>query len=304
MTELRKNLIKIFTELSEVEQIKNREFPSRAFASVAKFLEQSDRFKVTETSVVLRNSNTNQLKVLGSSCSKVFIEYYKYGTCSRLENEPIHKSDLTNVSGIGPVKRLQLLKAGIITSDDLMKLNLPIGSVIPGTEITFTSMMSTGLKLWDKTRGVRISHAEAEEYISSFKSEVRDDIYVVGSYRRQKPTVGDIDIIMLNNGTDYSEKIVKWLDEVFVHGDTKISGIKGKTQVDIRMIDPKYLGAHLLHGTGSQEFNIKIRAYAKSLGMRLNEYGILDQNQVFHTFSTEEEIFKFLNYDYVSPEMR
>jgi DNA polymerase (family 10) len=304
MTELKSNLIKIFTQLSEIESLKGREYPSRAFSSVVKALQYYNRFKISDNTVLLRNSSTNEVKELGKSSSEIFIEYFNNGTCSRLENEPIYKSDLCNITGIGPALRSKLIKAGIYNSDDLNKLNLEIDKPIPGTDITFTSRISAGLNLWNKTHGVRITRELATQYITDFKQKVRGDIIVVGSYRRNKLTIGDIDIIMVNNGLSYKDAIIRWLDEVFVQGDTKISGIKGQTQVDIRMINQEYLGAHVLHGTGSAEFNIKVRAYAKSLGMRLNEYGILDKDNKFHTFDTEEQVFEFLGIDYVSPEMR
>jgi len=304
MTKLRAKLIEIFQKLSEIEMIKGRFYPSKAFKSVANALEICDHYSINDGIVKITNHSTGFVKMLGSSSSEVFIEYVNQNTCSRIDSDPVINSDLDKISGIGEVKRSKLIKSGIYSSKDLIKFDLKIGEVIPGTNITYTQQIDSGLKLWNKTHGVRITRDEASKYISSFKSAVTDKIYVLGSYRRNKSTIGDIDIVVVNDGIDYSTKIINWLDSVLVSGSTKIAGIKGNTQVDVRIIDEKFLGAHILHATGSQEFNIKLRAHAKSLGMRLNEYGIYDQQGIFHTFKTEQEIFDFLGVRYIPPEMR
>jgi len=304
MTQLRKDLIEVFKRLSEIERSKDRYFPSQAFKSVANALEISDHYLISGDRVIISNKKSGFTKVLGASSSEVFIEFVKSGVCSRLNNEPLYRCDLDNISGIGEAKKQILINAGITDSNKLMSLNLKVGDIIPNTNIKFTQQMHTGLILWDRTKGIRISREQAELYISDFKAKVCKDIYILGSYRRMKPTVGDLDIVIINSKINYTKKILNWLDEVLVQGETKIAGIKGQTQVDIRMIDKKYLGAHLLHGTGSQEFNIKMRAHAKSLGMRLNEYGITDKDGVFHTFDNENQIFKFLGMNYVPPELR
>jgi len=303
MTKLRQSLIQIFTDLANLESQKGRVYPSKAFKDVAYALYKVNRYKIAEK-VSIYNSDTGYSKILGHSSSAVFIEYVKYGTCSRLESDPIYSSDLDKVTGIGQVKKSILIQAGIYNSSDLLKLDLNVNQIIPGTSIKFTQQMSVGLKLWSKTHGVRITRKQADKYISSFRKCVTKDFYVLGSYRRGNSTIGDIDIVIVNDEIDYSNNIINWLDEVLVHGTTKIAGIKGKTQVDVRIIDKQFLGAHLLHGTGSQEFNIKMRAYAKSIGMRLNEYGIIDNEGVFHSFDKEDEVFKFLGLDYVPPDRR
>jgi DNA polymerase/3'-5' exonuclease PolX len=226
----------------------------------------------------------------------------------------VESSDLTNVSGIGESKAEILIKSGIDSANRLNKLNLNIGDKIPGTNITYSRNIDTGLKFYLATNNERIPRELAKDYLIDFKNYLISkkldylEIYPVGSYRRHKSTIGDIDIILTPKVGyeivgDELTQVSDWFDSLFVSGSTKVAGIKGKTQVDVRLIDRKYLGAHILHGTGSQEFNIKLRAHAKSLGYRLNEYGIVVGDELM-TFDNELDIFKYLNYQYIEPKYR
>lgn len=63
----------------------------------------------------------------------------------------------------------------------------------------------------------------------------------------------------------------------------------------------------LIHLTGSQKFNIKLRRIAKLMGYSLSEKGLrsLDENIMLEkNFHSEEEIFKFLGLNYIPPERR
>jgi len=174
--------------------------------------------------------------------------------------------------------------------------------------------MYTGVRLLQLTSGKRLPWVDANKLankiIYSVVNKVSYQFYVykLGSLRRHKDTVGDIDLVISNcdesKFEDLRNLFSKELDHLLVNGKSKISGIKSGFQVDIRFIPEKFLGCHILHGTGSADFNVKLRSHAKSLGMRLNEYGILDKIGVFHTFKNEFEVFKFLGIPYVKPNNR
>lgn len=308
-------LVRIFNQLAEIEINKGRFFPSRAFKNSANNIEKSNNYEIIGDRVKLFIND--DIVVLGCSSSEVFIDVINTGKSTRYESECHYLSDssnLTEISGIGAVKSEILIKSGISSIEDLINLKPVVNEYIPGTDINFTHNMDVGLKFWIKTRNQRIPRDKAIEYLTDFKQYIINngvenfEMYPVGSFRRQKDTVGDIDIILTSTkeheiSLNAFDVISKWFDEVYVHGETKIAGVKGNTQVDVRLIDRKYLGAHILHGTGSQEFNIKIRAHAKSLGLRLNEYGIVKDNELI-TFDKEIDVFKYLNYKYVKPQDR
>ena len=76
-------------------------------------------------------------------------------------------------------------------------------------------------------------------------------------------------------------------------------------QVDVRIVDPEQFGAALHYFTGSKEHNIEIRARAKKMGLRVNEYGVkrLETDEMVET-PTEAELFAMLGLAWVPPEMR
>ena len=63
----------------------------------------------------------------------------------------------------------------------------------------------------------------------------------------------------------------------------------------------------ILYFTGSMEFNQRMRQDQLSLGLTLNEYSLRDNKTkrvVDHIFTTEQDIFEYMNYEYVEPWLR
>ena len=75
-------------------------------------------------------------------------------------------------------------------------------------------------------------------------------------------------------------------------------------QVDLRIVLPEQLGAALLHFTGSQAHNIKLRGRAAARGWLLNEYGLFDEQGTVLAAATEEEIYAALDLQPIPPPLR
>jgi len=76
-------------------------------------------------------------------------------------------------------------------------------------------------------------------------------------------------------------------------------------QVDLRIADTPALGAMVQYFTGSQQHNIRLRDYAKTKGLSVNEYGITDlQTGIHETFSDETSLYNRLGLQYIVPERR
>jgi DNA polymerase/3'-5' exonuclease PolX len=156
---------------------------------------------------------------------------------------------------------------------------------------------------------------------------------VVGSIRRKRPEVNDIDIIAipmprLDVSSDQVwraiprtlfEKlkavIVKrgdWLITVTIPGhdsDLTQTWFQGKeplnqVQVDIYRATDETWGVLELIRTGSKEHNVKLCAYALMHHMMLSAArGVMKQGTVIAS-RTEQEIFDALGIQYVPPEQR
>lgn len=112
---------------------------------------------------------------------------------------------------------------------------------------------------------------------------------VCGSYRRQKPTCADLDILVKCESLYWFEEPpfcdIRW------RGDKKISFIYNEVPVDIKAVPEESWGAGLLHHTGNNLFNIYLRSQAKKKGLKLNEYGLFwRENNERLNITTEYDI--------------
>ena len=120
---------------------------------------------------------------------------------------------------------------------------------------------------------------EAEPLLSYLKSDasVREAV-IAGSLRRQRDTVGDIDVLVISErGTAVTRHFVAYpaFREVLAQGPKRASAVlRNGLQVDLRVVPAESFGAALLYFTGSKAYNIELRKRAIARGLKLNEYGL------------------------------
>lgn len=158
------------------------------------------------------------------------------------------------------------------------------------------------------------------------------EIQLVGSYRRNTPDSGDIDVLITTGvynkdlmNTYYNNLLKANLikkEDTIAKGPTKIMAI-GKIDELYRHLDIFYYPKEvypfaILFTTGSKEHNVKMRAHALSNGFSLNEKNLTIGSPSGRPVSkeeynakigkdipeTEQDIFNFLDYPYVRPEQR
>ena len=159
-----------------------------------------------------------------------------------------------------------------------------------------------------------------------------DEEYIVelcGSYRREKPQSNDIDVLISKKGTDkislnHLEMIVNKLKKPMKRNDMKpllvdhmtdkkiktkymgFSKLKDNyiTRIDIRFIPYDSYYSAILYFTGSGDFNKKMRLIAKDKGYKLSEYGLFDMKGKKINVSSERDIFRKLDMEYLPPRLR
>lgn len=131
-------------------------------------------------------------------------------------------------------------------------------------------------------------------------------IEVVGSIRRQKPWVRDIDLVLLPHDLWNLHTELMKLGQLKMSGKKILRVMVGITQIDIYVADEETWATLLLIRTGSKENNIRLANLAKKKGWHLaaNGNGLFDENGKRIAGDTEESIYRALNLLYQRPEER
>jgi DNA polymerase (family X) len=134
-------------------------------------------------------------------------------------------------------------------------------------------------------------------------------VSIAGSARRLRETVRDLDLIA--TAADAPALIEAfcsqpWVVEVAARGPTKATVIgQDGLRFDLRVVPPESYGNLLQHFTGSKDHNVALREAAVRRGLSVSEYGIAEtESGAVHAFATEEEVYAFLGYVWIPPELR
>ena len=132
----------------------------------------------------------------------------------------------------------------------------------------------------------------------------------VGSFRRMKETIGDIDYLVVSNEPlKVIESFVNMYEvkEILGKGTSKaFVKLNNGIDSDLLVVPEESYGAALQYFTGSKEHGIALRKIVESKGLRLNEWGIFTSNSKEKKMAslTEEEIYNNLGLEWIPPEMR
>jgi DNA polymerase beta len=250
------------------------------------------------------------------------IDTGKLEVLEKYKNSISNIETLSSIMGIGNKKAKELIKQNIESLDDIKR------SVRKGN-IVLTHEQNLGIKYYSDLQQ-RIPRSQMNIFKKLFvkitKSIDSDLIIMIcGSYRRELPNSGDIDILLSHKNPQdinyISEFINKLKDNnLFVDtigiGITKYSGLvklpnpKSIKQKYIRRLDIRYIPYNslytgILYYTGNREFNIQMRRKALSLNYSLSEYRLLNKttNNII-PIKSEKEIFEKLEMTYVLPKNR
>ena len=239
--------------------------------------------------------------------------------------------DLELVVGIGHTHAIELYNKGITSVKDLKKK-------IKNKEIEVNEKIALGLKYYGKFEG-NIPRSEINKIYKIFANLIKTlnkklkpkkqfIFEFCGSYRREKPTSGDIDILIskfgkIDEDNEYLSNIVKILKEPIIKNDKKPLIVDdltelGKTKymgflkykdnpnrrIDIRFVPYESYHSALLYFTGSAELNKKMRQIAKTKKLKLSEYGLFKENDEKIPINNERDIFDKLEMEYLVPRLR
>jgi DNA polymerase (family X) len=136
-----------------------------------------------------------------------------------------------------------------------------------------------------------------------------DKVSLAGSARRMRETVRDLDIIA--TASDPPALVehfcsLPWVVDVAAKGPTKATVVSHDgLRFDLRVVPPESYGNLLQHFTGSKHHNVAMREDAVRRGFSISEYSVtVVETGEEHTFANEEDVYAFLGYAWVEPELR
>lgn len=136
---------------------------------------------------------------------------------------------------------------------------------------------------------------------------------IAGSIRRERPTVHDIDIVVIPKPLMFPSHIANSVCMSFgfqsarlERGGPKILFMKVRG-VDVSLYNSNEVswGIHLLRWTGSADHNIKLARRARRLGLRLAvSKGVTTPDGEIIASRTEEDVFRALDMAFIRPQDR
>jgi DNA polymerase (family X) len=130
---------------------------------------------------------------------------------------------------------------------------------------------------------------------------------LVGSLRRMRETVGDLDMVAIASDPDRILNEFVSMPEVvsvYKHGThTALVRLSLGMDADLWVVPPESYGAGLIAWTGDKAHNIHVRTIAKRKGYMLDDFGLFKGKKMI-AGATEEEVYAALGMDFIPPEIR
>lgn len=145
------------------------------------------------------------------------------------------------------------------------------------------------------------AQAMAKELASKLMKLGAKEVEVTGSVIREKPEIGDIDLIVHGE----IDKLAEQLDcEVKHTGTERVTLIYKGQQVNLFSGTPDNWGAMRFYLTGPTNYVIAYRMKAKRKGWLLNQHGLFDQDNKLLEAKSEERIYELLDKKWKHPRER
>lgn len=272
----------------------------------------------------------SSLPFVGERLAKKIWEIVQTGHLRRLDHVDPKQEAINLFAGVwgaGPTTAEAWVSQGLKTLEDLKNHG------------KLTRQQEIGLKYYDEflERMPREEAGQIEEVVKNAALEINPGLeaFACGSYRRGKPTCGDVDVIVSHpDGKSHEGVMTKLLDSLkssgFLTDDLtfaengehrkylgvcKLPGENTKhRRLDIIVVPYNEWACSLLYFTGSDYFNRSMRLLAKNNGMSLSEHSLntgvvrkggekIFEGTPLPVFS-EKDVFDYLGLEYREPHER
>ncbi len=294
-------------------------FKFRAFDQASRTIERIPE----SVEKLVEEDRLTDIRGIGKGISEIIREVVQTGNSIQLEELksalPESLRDLLAIPGMGPKKVRSVWKTlGITTLGELE---------YACKENRLVTLEGFGAKSQEKIlKGIEFRKQYASQYLYSEALEIVTEmlrsleksalfrhIDLAGSLRRGKNAFKDADILVTHRPGADSEEIKETLlqladsqesgEGLIGAGPTKISIRRYGLQVDFRVVGEEAYSAALQHFTGSKDHNTLLRSRAKSMGLKMNEYGVFRNDEPL-PLKTEEDVYRALGLQWIPPEIR
>ena len=305
----------VFDEIADLLDMQGANvFRIRAYRNAARTLANLER---SANEMVERGEDLDALPGIGPDLASKITEIVATGTCAllkRLSRElPAGITALLKIPGLGP-RRVRLLhdELGIGTLEQLRAA---------ARDGRISGVHGFGAKMQRQILDAVQSQLQQERRVKlSAAMQLADAILAelagmpgvkqavaAGSLRRQRDTVGDLDLLVaVERGSPVMERFTRGnqVARVLMRGNTRASVVlRSGLQVDLRAVPAASFGAAWLYFTGSKAHNIALRKLAQSAGLKLNEYGLYRGRRRIAS-NTEKSVYAALGLPFITPELR
>lgn len=305
---LREELIDRFTELMDIHKALGNIHQFQAYKNVV------NKLKLFKKDIKT-SKNVADLEGFGKGILSKIDEYAESGKIAVLNelrsNKKVYAQyELQKVYGIGPAFAKKLIEQNINNISELR-------DAFNNGRISLSDNQILGLRYYEDLNS-KIKKKDAIKIVDYLKKILGVDILLMGGFRLGKESGKDLDLVVVNK-KGMTEKILEKMEKIGIVKGIFDRGMEGITlllkvpsyskvvHVDFRFSDKKTLPFYTLYFGSGENFSRKIRQHAKDLGYKLNEKGLFrlkNGSELDYKFNKEEDIFKFLELEYVKPDDR
>jgi DNA polymerase (family X) len=310
----RYEIAKILEEIALLLEMKGENpFKSRAYQNAARTVESME----DDIDGMLQTGRLAAMKGIGDALQKKITELVTTGRLQYFEqlkaSIPPGHFDMLKIPGLGPKKIRALYESLGIENIGELEYACHENRLVElkGFGKKTQDKILSGIESVKRYREKRLfvdALPEAQSILSALKSDRRIlQVSLAGSLRRGNEVVKDVDILAATEdtaavGLHFSS--LPAVGSVTARGETKVSVVlKSGMNADLRIVSPTDFPYALHHFTGSREHNTAMRSRAKKLGMKINEYGLFQDDRRI-VCRDEAELFRALGLQYIPPELR
>ena len=273
-------------------------FSARAYAKVISQLRDL-------SDPIIHYEDLKNIKGIGQKIEKKIKEILETGSLAAAEKaKEVYNIDaldaFQHIYGVGPTKASELVKLGITSIEELRK-----------QPDILNEKQKIGLQYYEDLLE-RIPRTEMIIH-QAILEKVIPEMEIVGSFRRESETSGDIDVLLKGDLRQYVSLLQEcgYIKEILALGDHKcmaISQVNGKARrLDLLVTPDEEYAYAMLYFTGSDRFNVACRQHALTMGYTLNEHKLTSLHSTASAIpymKTEKDIFTFLGLRYIQPSKR